>query len=124
MPDKTTILKPLTTLCKFILEITGVNGCMAKYYRWTYGCMHVPTDILTNRWMYRLTNVLTDVTLQLLNIIIMQLPIIHQRSRIMIVYHMISEVIQNNLICIIRFHGIDIPIQYYFNEDVKMKTVD
>ena len=44
--------------------------------------------------------------------IIMQLHIIHQRPRIMIVYHMISEVIQNNLICIIRFHGIDIPILF------------
>ena len=54
--------------------------------------------------------------------IIMQLHIIHQRPRIMIVYHMISEVIQNNPICTIRFHGIDIPI---FNEGVnKMKTVD
>ena len=44
--------------------------------------------------------------------IIMQLHIIHQRPKIMIVYHMISEVIQNNLICIIRFHGIDIPIVF------------
>ena len=41
--------------------------------------------------------------------IMMQLHIIHQRSRIMIVYYMISEVFQNNLICIIRFHGIDTP---------------
>ena len=45
-------------------------------------------------------------------IIIMQLHIIHQRPRIMIVYHMMSEVIQNNLICIIRFHGINIPILF------------
>ena len=44
--------------------------------------------------------------------IIIQLHIIHQRPRIMIVYHMISEVIQNNLICIIRFHGVDIPIVF------------
>ena len=32
--------------------------------------------------------------------------------KIMIVYHMISEVIQNNLICIIRFHGVDICIVF------------
>ena len=44
--------------------------------------------------------------------IIMQLHIIHQRPRIMIMCHMISDVIQNNLICIIRFHGIDIPILF------------
>ena len=42
----------------------------------------------------------------------LQLHIIHQRPRIMIVYHMISEVIQNNLVCIIRFHGVDIPIVF------------
>ena len=52
------------------------------------------------------------ILLQLYAYIIIQLHIIHQRSRIMIVYHMISEVIQNNLICIIRFHGVDIPIVF------------
>ena len=40
--------------------------------------------------------------------IVMQLQTIHQRPRITIVYHMISEEIQNNLICIIRFYDIDI----------------
>ena len=52
------------------------------------------------------------ILLQLYAYIIIQLHIIHQRPRIMIVYHMISEVIQNNLICIIRFHGVDIPIVF------------
>ena len=42
----------------------------------------------------------------------LQLHIIHQRPGIMIVYAMTSEVIQNNLISIIRFHGIDIPILF------------
>ena len=40
--------------------------------------------------------------------IIIQLHIIHQRPRIMNVYHITSKEIQNNLICISRFHGIDI----------------
>ena len=52
------------------------------------------------------------ILLQLYAYIIMQLHIIHQRPRIMIVYHMISEVIQDNLVCIIRFHGVDIPIVF------------
>ena len=52
------------------------------------------------------------ILLQLYAYIIIQLHIIHQRPRIMIVYHMISEVIQNNLVCIIRFHGVDIPIVF------------
>ena len=52
------------------------------------------------------------ILLQLYAYIIIQLHIIHQRPRIMIVYHDISEVIQNNLICIIRFHGVDIPIVF------------
>ena len=41
----------------------------------------------------------------------------------MIVYHMISEVIQNNLICIIRCHGIDIPILFQWGVN-KVKTVN
>ena len=53
----------------------------------------------------------------------MQLHIIHQRPRIMIVYHVISEVFQNNLICIIRFHGVDIPIVFQWGIN-KVKTVD
>ena len=52
------------------------------------------------------------ILLQLYAYIILQLHIIHQGPRIMIVYHMISEVIQNNLICIIRFHGVDVPIVF------------
>ena len=52
------------------------------------------------------------ILLQLYAYIIIQLHIIHQRPRIMIVYHMISEVIQNNLVCIVRFHGVDIPIVF------------
>ena len=52
------------------------------------------------------------IMLQLYAYIIIQLHIIHQRPRTMIVYHMISEVIQNNLVCIIRFHGVDIPIVF------------
>ena len=65
-----------------------------------------------------ITAIYVDVTLQLHILlqlyayIIIQLYIIHQRPRIMIVYHEISEVIQNNLICIIRFHGVDIPIVF------------
>ena len=52
------------------------------------------------------------IVLQLYAYIIIQLHIIHQRSRIIIVYHTISEVIQNKLICIIRFHGVDMPILF------------
>ena len=55
--------------------------------------------------------------------IIIQLHIIPQRPRIMIVYHMISEEIQDNLICISRFHGIDILTLFKGNVN-KMKTVD
>ena len=36
---------------------------------------------------------------------------------------MISEVIQNDLICIIRFHDIDIPILFQWGVN-EMKTVD
>ena len=63
------------------------------------------------------------ILFQLYAYIIMQLHIIHQRPRIMIVYHMISEVIQNNLNCIISFHGVDIPIVFQWGVN-KVKTID
>ena len=63
---------------------------------------------------YLQTNVTLQlhILLQLYAYIIIQLHIINQRPRIMIVYHVILEVIQNNLICIIRFHGVDIPMVF------------
>ena len=56
-------------------------------------------------------------------IIIMQLHIIHQRLRIMIVFHMVSEVIQNNLI--VSSGSMVLIYPYYFNEGVnEVKAVD
>ena len=36
---------------------------------------------------------------------------------------MISEVIQNNLICIIRFHGVDIPIVFQWGHQWEWKLL-
>ena len=55
--------------------------------------------------------------------ITMQLHIIHQGPRIKIAYNMISKEIQNNVICISRFHGIDILILFQWGVN-KVKTVD
>ena len=73
------------------------------------GCNHISTDLGSHKAQTLCVTVQLDILLQLYVYIIMQLHIIHQRPRIMIVYHMISEVIQNNLNCIIRFHGVDVP---------------
>ena len=53
----------------------------------------------------------------------MQLHIIHQRPSIMIVYNMISNKMQNNIVSIGRFHGIDILTLFQWGVN-KMKTVD
>ena len=70
------------------------------------------SNVLTPRQLSGSSNVTLQLHILLQLYAYNYMHIIHQRPRIMIVYHMISEVIQNNLICIIRFHGVDIPMVF------------